>query len=116
MFITTISRKPASVVEIILDVFKDCNWNPITITMPQNGDHITLTPLFYKGCQEKSASTFHILKVTGSVMPISGTISHVVHELQHYDELIELRRQLDAHYRDNPTTPEEIALYAFETA
>lgn len=92
--------KKINVVESILTVFNDVNWNPLTITMPQNGDVITLTPEFYPTKSgEKNESTFKGLVVTGACIPISGTITQVVKQLRNYDQCIASRNRINRTYR-----------------
>lgn len=89
-----------NVVETIIDVFKDVNWNPLTITMPQNGDVVTIIPEFYKTKSGiRNENTLKGLTVTGACMPISGPITYVVKQLRNYDSLIALRTNINSQYQ-----------------
>lgn len=91
-----------NLIETIIDVFKSVNWNPLTITMPQNGDVVTLHPDFYPTeSDEKSESTFKGLTVTGACLPISGNITYVVNQLRNYDKCIAVSRTFTPTKRQN---------------
>lgn len=98
--------KKLNIIDVVIDIFEDNYWDSITITMPQNGDKVTLTPVFYDG-MTPSRNALKMLKVEGAAMPISGTIDFVVRNLQNYQHLIELRQDLDAFYATAPAQVDE---------
>lgn len=84
--------------ETVIDVFDDCNWNPITIQLPQSEEKLTLIPEFYTG-KTPCRSTVKGLKVIGGCIPISGTIADVCREIRRYDKNRGLRRRLNQSFR-----------------
>lgn len=108
-----ITNNTISIKENLFNSFEANKWLPIVVTMPQNGDVLTLIPHFHAN-KKPDRHSLRIIEVKNGCMPMSGPVKSVINDILHYDELIKLRQELDACLQQCNTNPEEIPFYEFE--
>lgn len=79
---------PTSMVLDVINILADYDWANQTLTMPQNGDRLTLIPHF-RDESKPSKDNFIYLEVQGSILPISGTPEYVLYQLYNYQHVID---------------------------